>query len=152
MPRKRKSKRRSGCPVSVSLDLLGDRWSLLIIRDLMVRGYRTFKEFEESGESIATNILTDRLRKLKSTGIITTQVDETDGRKVNYRLTQKGIDLAPVLLELLIWGARHENTEASCAVIENMARNRDSLVGEVRRRWEENDATPLQDNGRWIWP
>jgi DNA-binding HxlR family transcriptional regulator len=152
MPRKRKSKRRSGCPVSVSLDLLGDRWSLLIIRDLMVRGYRTFKEFEESGESIATNILTDRLRKLKSTGIITTQVDETDGRKVNYRLTQKGIDLAPVLLELLIWGARHENTEASCAVIENMASNRDSLVSEVRRRWEENDATPLQVNGRWIWP
>jgi DNA-binding HxlR family transcriptional regulator len=152
MPRKRKSKRRSGCPVSVSLDLLGDRWSLLIIRDLMVRGYRTFKEFEESGESIATNILTDRLRKLKSTGIITTQVDETDGRKVNYRLTQKGIDLAPVLLELLIWGARHEKTEASCAVIENMARNRDSLVSEVRRRWEENDATPLQINGRWIWP
>jgi len=152
MPRKRKSKRRSGCPASVSLDLVGDRWSLLIIRDLMVRGYRTFKEFEESGENIATNILTDRLRKLKSTGIITTQVDETDGRKVNYRLTQKGIDLAPVLLELLIWGARHEKTEASCALIENMARNRDSLVSEVRRRWEENDATPLQVNGRWIWP
>jgi DNA-binding HxlR family transcriptional regulator len=152
MPRKRKSKRRSGCPVSVSLDLLGDRWSLLIIRDLMVRGYRTFKEFEESGESIATNILTDRLRKLKSAGIITTQVDETDGRKVNYRLTQKGIDLAPVLLELLIWGARHEKTEASCAVIENMASSRDSLLREVQRRWNENDPTPLQVNGRWIWP
>jgi DNA-binding HxlR family transcriptional regulator len=152
MPRKRKSKRRSGCPVSVSLDLLGDRWSLLIIRDLMIRGYRTFKEFEESGESIATNILTDRLRKLKSTGIITTQVDETDGRKVNYRLTQKGIDLAPVLLELLIWGARHEKTEASCAVIENMASSRDSLLREVQRRWNENDPTPLQVNGRWIWP
>jgi DNA-binding HxlR family transcriptional regulator len=152
MPRKRKSKRRSGCPVSVSLDLLGDRWSLLIIRDLMVRGYRTFKEFEESGESIATNILTDRLRKLKSAGIITTQVDETDGRKVNYRLTQKGIDLAPVLLELLIWGARHEDTEASCAVIEKMASSRDSLLREVQRRWNENDPTPLQVNGRWIWP
>ena len=138
MPRKRKSKRRSGCPVSVSLDLLGDRWSLLIIRDLMVRGYRTFKEFEESGEGIATNILTDRLRKLKSTGIITTQVDETDGRKVNYRLTQKGIDLAPVLLELVIWGARHENTEASCALIENMARNRDSLVTPFL--WFDNQA------------
>jgi DNA-binding HxlR family transcriptional regulator len=125
---------------------------LLIIRDLMVRGYRTFKEFEESGESIATNILTDRLRKLKSAGIITTQVDETDGRKVNYRLTQKGIDLAPVLLELLIWGARHEKTEASCAVIENMASSRDSLLREVQRRWNENDPTPLQVNGRWIWP
>jgi DNA-binding HxlR family transcriptional regulator len=149
---KSKSKRRSGCPVSVSLEILGDRWSLLIIRDLMVRGYRTFKEFEESGEKIATNILTDRLRKLKSTGIVVTAVDEADGRKVNYRLTQKGIDLAPVLLELLIWGARHEKTEASCAVIEKMAAHRQALLGEVRRRWEENDPTPLQVNGRWVLP
>jgi DNA-binding HxlR family transcriptional regulator len=149
---KSKSKRRSGCPVSVSLEILGDRWSLLIIRDLMVRGYRTFKQFEESGESIATNILTDRLRKLKFTGIIVTEVDEADGRKVNYRLTRKGIDLAPVLLELLIWGARHEKTEASCAVIEKMAEHRQALLDEVRRRWEENDPRPLQVNGRWVLP
>ena len=90
-------KRRSGCPVSVSLEMIGDRWSLLIIRDLMIRGYRTFKEFEDSGEGVATNILSDRLRKLKSTGIIVAEVDAGDRRKVNYRLTQKGIDLAPVL-------------------------------------------------------
>jgi DNA-binding HxlR family transcriptional regulator len=132
--------------------MIGDRWSLLIIRDLIVRGFRTFKEFEESGENIATNILTDRLRKLESTGIVTTQVDEVDRRKVNYRLTQKGIDLAPVLLELLIWGARHEKTEAPCAAIEKMAQHRDALLSEVQRRWKENDPTPLQVNGRWIWP
>ncbi len=152
MPGKRKRKRRSGCPVSVSLEILGDRWSLLIIRDLMVRGYRTFKQFEESGEGIATNILTDRLKKLESTGIISTKVDGIDGRKVNYRLTQKGIDLAPVLLELLIWGARHERTEASYALIEKMAEHRQALLEEVRRRWEENDPRPLQVNGQWIWP
>lgn len=152
MLRTAKSKRRSGCPVSVSLEMVGDRWSLLIIRDLMVRGYRTFREFEESGERIATNILTDRLRKLESTGIITTQVDEVDGRKVNYRLTQKGIDLAPVLLELLIWGARHEKTEAPCAVIDKMIEHRQALLNEVRRRWKENDRTALQVDGRWIWP
>jgi hypothetical protein len=57
-----------------------------------------------------------------------------------------------VLLELLIWGARHEDTEASCAVIEKMASSRDSLLREVQRRWNENDPTPLQVNGRWIWP
>ena len=62
MLRQLKSNRRSGCPVSVSLEMIGDRWSLLIIRDLMVRGYRTFKEFEDSGEGVATNILSDRLR------------------------------------------------------------------------------------------
>ncbi|HVI80097.1 MAG TPA: helix-turn-helix domain-containing protein [Candidatus Acidoferrum sp.] len=138
--------------MSVSLEMIGDRWSLLIIRDLMVRGYRTFKQFEESGENIATNILADRLRKLESTRIITTQVDEVDRRKVNYRLTQKGIDLAPLLLELLIWGARHEKTEAPCAAIEKMAQHRNALLSEVRRRWKENDPTPLQVNGRWIWP
>jgi DNA-binding HxlR family transcriptional regulator len=152
MPRKLKPKRRSGCPVSISLEMVGDRWSLLIIRDLMIRGYRTFKEFEDSGEGVATNILSDRLRRLKSTGIIATKVDETDQRKVNYRLTQKGIDLAPVLLELLIWGARHEKTEAPCAAIEKMAAHREALLNEVRRRWEKNDPRPLQVNGQWVWP
>jgi DNA-binding HxlR family transcriptional regulator len=129
--------------VSISLDIFGDRWSLLIIRDLMVRSYRRFREFEQSGEGIATNILTDRLRKLESAGIITTEVDDNDRRKTNYRLTEKGLDLAPVLLELLIWGARHENTAAPCAVIETMASNREYVLDEVRRRWRERDPTPF---------
>lgn len=137
------TKRRSGCPVSVSLERFGDRWSLLIIRDLMVRGYRTFKEFEEAGEGIATNILADRLRKLESAGIISAEAEQKDRRRVSYRLTEKGIDLAPVLLELLIWGARHEETKAPCAVIEKMAKNREQVLAETRRRWKERDSTPL---------
>ncbi len=143
MARKAKAKHRSGCPVSTSLDVLGDRWSLLIVRDLMVRGYRTFKDFRESGEGIATNILADRLRKLEAAGIITADAEEGDARRVNYRLTEKGIDLAPVLLDLLIWGARHEETTAPCAVIERMARERDAIVEEARRRWRTGDRTPL---------
>ena len=143
MPGKSRPKRRSGCPVSISLERFGDRWSLLIIRDLMVRGYRTFKEFEESGEGIATNILADRLQKLEAAGIITAVVEQTDGRRVNYRLTRKGVDLAPVLLELLIWGARHEETGAPCALIAKMAKNRGKVLVEVRRRWRERDSTPL---------
>jgi DNA-binding HxlR family transcriptional regulator len=127
----------------MSLERFGDRWSLLIIRDLMVRGFRTFKEFEESGEGIATNILADRLRKLEAAGIIATESDSEDGRRVNYRLTEKGIDLAPVMLELLIWGAKHEQTGTSCAVIEGMAMNREQILEEVRRRWRERDLTPL---------
>ena len=142
MPGKTKPKRRSGCPVSVSLEMLGDRWSLLIIRDLMVRGYHTFKEFQNSGEGIATNILADRLRKLVKAGIMVTEVEKTDARKVNYRLTQKGIDLAPVLLELLIWGARHENTGVPCALIDKMEKERERVLAEVRRRWRERDSTP----------
>lgn len=143
MPGKPQPKRRSGCPVSVSLERFGDKWSLLIIRDLMVRGLRTFKQFQESGEGIATNILADRLKKLEEFGIITAEVEETDGRKVNYRLTEKGIDLAPVLLELLIWAARHEDTGAPCALIEGMAKDREGVIAEARRRWRDRDPTPL---------
>lgn len=143
MPRNARPTRRSGCPVSVSLERFGDRWSILVIRDLMVRGLRTFKEFQESGEGIATNILADRLKKLEAAGIISAEVELSDGRRVNYRLTEKGIDLAPVLLELLIWGARHEETGAPCALIADMERNRSQVLAEARRRWLERDSTPL---------
>jgi DNA-binding HxlR family transcriptional regulator len=143
VPGKPKPKRRSGCPVSISLEMLGDRWSLLIIRDLMVRGFQTFKEFQESGERIATNILADRLQRLEATGIITAEVKETDGRRMNYRLTEKGIDLAPLLMELLLWGARHERTAAPRDLIVKMERNREEFLNEVRRRWREGDLNPL---------
>ena len=143
MAGKFKTSKRSGCPVSISLERFGDRWSLLIIRDLMVRGLRTFKEFRESGEGIATNILANRLRKLETAGIIKAQVEKADGRKVNYRLTEKGIDLAPVLLDLLVWAARHEETAAPCALVDGMEKNRDQVIAEARRRWRERDATPL---------
>jgi len=125
------------------LEVFGDRWSLLIVRDLMVRGYRTFKEFQESGEGIASNILSDRLQKLEQSGILTREREDADGRRINYRLTQKGIDLAPILLDLLIWGARHEQGDASCSLILKMEKNREEILGEAERRWRERDSTPL---------
>jgi DNA-binding HxlR family transcriptional regulator len=143
VPHKLRAKRRSGCPVSVSLELFGDRWSLLIVRDMMVRGLRTFKDFRESGEGIATNILADRLRRLQKSEIVRAEPELDDGRRLNYRLTEKGIDLAPVMLELLIWGARHEQTGAPCAVIEHMERNRKEILVETRRRWTTGDRTPI---------
>ena len=143
MASKSTSPHRSRCPVSLSLELLGDRWSLLIIRDLMVRGYRTFKEFQNSGEGIATNILADRLRRLRDAELISAEPDAADGRMLNYRLTERGIDLAPVLLDLLIWGSRHEHAGVNCALVEKMERERDAVLAEVRRRWRERDATPL---------
>jgi DNA-binding HxlR family transcriptional regulator len=143
VPGKPRLKRRSGCPVSISLERFGDRWSLLVIRDLMVRGFRTFKEFQQSGEGIASNILADRLRRLEAGGIIAAEHEETDRRRLNYRLTEKGIDLAPVMLELLIWGARHEQVGASCVFIMRVEKNREQILAEVRRRWRERDSTPL---------
>jgi len=138
-----KAKARSGCPVSMSLDLVGDRWSLLIVRDMMVRGYRTFREFQRAGEGIASNILTDRLQRLEKSGILKREPAAEDGRSTHYRLTEKGIALAPVLLELLIWGAHHENTDAPCAAIDAMEQNRAAVIAETYRRWEQRDPTPL---------
>lgn len=143
MPAKAKSRHRSGCPVNICLEVFGDRWSLLIVRDLMVRGYRTFKEFQGSGEGIATNILANRLQRLETSGIVTRETEESDGRRVNYRLTERGISLAPVLLDLLIWGARHEHADASCSLILKMEKNREEILAEVERRWRERDSTPL---------
>jgi len=127
----------------MSLDLLGDRWSLLIVRDMMVRGYRTFREFQHSGEGIATNILANRLQKLEAGGVVEREPAVEDGRSTHYRLTAKGIALAPVLLELLIWGAHHEETDAPCAVIDEMERNRGAVLAETHRRWEQRDPTPI---------
>ena len=143
MPRKAALQHRSGCPVSVSLEVFGDRWSLLIVRDLMVRGFQRFQDFVESGEGIATNILADRLRRLQCTGIVEAEPDPEDKRRVNYRLTQKGIDLAPVMLELLIWGAEHENTGAPPEIVAHMAANRTAILAETRRRWKDRDPTPI---------
>lgn len=136
-------KSRSGCPVSVSLEILGDRWSLLIIRDMMVRAYRTFKQFHESGEGIATNVLADRLRRLQKAGIIVAEAEESDGRRLNYWLTEKGIDLAPVLLDMLLWAARHEKTGAPDEVMAYMEQNREQVLAETRRKWKERDPNPI---------
>ena len=142
--------RRSACPLSVSLEILGDRWSLLIIRDLMIRGYRTYKEFLGSDERIATNILADRLQKLEACGIITPQQDPTDRRKLNYRLTKKGIDLAPVLTELVLWAARYEDTGAPPALIRKMQKNREQFLAEVRQHWVEKAAGSILPGDRTL--
>ena len=153
MPGRANSKHRSGCPVSIALEVFGDRWSLLIVRDMMIRGSSSFKDFQNAGEGIASNVLASRLRALQAARIITAQRDFDDGRRIEYRLTSKGIDLAPALLELLIWGARHENTGVPCAAIERLARHREELLAEVRRRWRQRDSRPLQaKSGEWLWP
>jgi DNA-binding HxlR family transcriptional regulator len=137
MARKKPSfTRRSGCPLNASIEMLGDRWSLLIIRDMMVRGFRTFKEFLESHEKIATNILTDRLRKLESNGIIAVAPDPSDGRKSIYSLTPKGIDLAPVLTEMVLWAAAHENT-GNQQLVKQMQKGKEQFIARVRQSLAE---------------
>lgn len=100
-------KERSGCPISCALDILGDKWTLLILRDMIFYKKRTYTEFLNSGEKIATNILADRLVILEGAGIITKQPHPEKRSKYLYKLTQKGIDLLPVLVEIAKWSATY---------------------------------------------
>ncbi len=136
MPKRVSPKRRSGCPLNASVEILGDRWSLLIIRDMMLRGFRTYKEFLGSYERIATNILADRLQKLLGHGIITTGRDSSDGRKLIYSLTPKGLDLAPVLTEMVLWAAAHEDT-ANQALVREMRKDKEKFISAIRQRWAQ---------------
>jgi DNA-binding HxlR family transcriptional regulator len=135
MKAKSRTGRRSGCPINIALELLGDSWSLLIIRDVMFRGLHTFNEFAASDERIATNILADRLAKLETAGILRKSPDPADARRIHYRLTEKGIDLAPALVEIVLWATRHENTDAPPGMIRAMRTNREQFLAGVRQRW-----------------
>jgi DNA-binding HxlR family transcriptional regulator len=127
--------RRSGCPISIALEILGDSWSLLIVRDLMFKGHRTFNEFLKSGEGIASNVLTDRLAKLEAAGIIEKSDNAGDARRYDYRLTAKGIDLAPVMVEIVLWSARHEETDAPPQILRAMKSQRANFLAETHRKW-----------------
>jgi len=127
---------RSGCPISVALETFGDAWSLLVVRDLMFKGKETFQDFATAEEKIATNILTDRLRRLAAAGIVTKNRDPNDARRNRYRLTEKGIGLAPVLAELVVWSARHHRTEAPAEVVAQIENNRSGYLKQIRREWE----------------
>lgn len=100
-------KTRSDCPITCSLDVFGDKWSLLIIRDIMLRGKLSYSEFLESEEKIATNILANRLALLEAENILSKRVSPTNKSKFIYSLTPKGIDLLPIIIEIMDWGAKY---------------------------------------------
>jgi DNA-binding HxlR family transcriptional regulator len=114
--------------------MLGDRWSLLILRDMMLRGFSSYKQFLSSYEGIATNVLANRLRRLEEYGIIETRSDPQDGRKVIYALTKKGVDLAPVMAEMVLWAAAHEST-GNQELVHALQKDKQGLVDKIRRDW-----------------
>lgn len=105
---KAKKKLRSHCPVNFGLEAFGDRWALLILRDIVFRGKKTFGEFLRSEEKFATNILTSRLEHLLEQGILAKEPLEEDTRKDAYTLTEKGLDLIPVIFEIVLWSAKYD--------------------------------------------
>ena len=141
-------KRRSYCPMSSALDVLGDKWSLLVVRDILLRAKRTHKAFRASDEGIATNILGDRIARLEAEGIIAREKDPSDGRSEIFSLTQKGVDLLPVLLALTEWSGKYDPELANPAFqpqLKALADDMRALIGEI-----ESGAD--LSAGRQLWP
>ena len=124
MPRRR---RRSDCPINFAVETFGDRWTLLVLRDLLLKGRSSYSEFLHAEEHIASNILADRLKRLQEDGLVTRQADG------GYRPTSKALDLLPVLVEIILWSATHDaGTAAPAEFVERARQDRDSLVAEMR--------------------
>lgn len=104
---------RSHCPINFGLELFGDGWTLLLLRDLVIQGKTTFREFRASEERIASNILADRLQKLEAAGLVTRIADPEDRRRMRYAPTAAARALLPVLVEMAYWGARHDPESAA---------------------------------------
>ena len=125
-------KRKSDCPIHFGLELFGDKWTLLIIRDLMFKGKHYFGDFINSEEKIATNVLSDRLALLEKEGIIAMFKDENHKQKIVYKLTTKGIDLMPVLVEIIMWSAKYDkDTAVEMEFVRNYNKDRGALIRQI---------------------
>ena len=124
---------RSHCPINYTVEHFGDKWSFLIIRGLMFKGKRHYNEFLEAEENVSTSVLGDRLKKLEENGIITKGEDKVKKSRIRYSLTAKGIDLLPVMLEMIIWGGHNDNmTNAPKEFMEQATNNKDTLLQNIR--------------------
>jgi len=131
---------RSTCPVASALDIIGDKWSLLIMRDMLTRGKKTFKEFSESQEGIAPGILSSRLKWLEENGLMTKQKLPQNQKEIIYLLTEKGIELAPIITELIIWSdnnLRDQNPEMpSISQIGDIS-DKSALTAEIQNNYRK---------------
>ena len=124
---------RSQCPISTALDIFGDKWSLLILRDLIFKDKSSFGEFLGTDEKIATNILADRLATLEASGIITKHDHPENRAKVLYKLTEKGIDLIPVLVEIIIWSENYYDVHPHAVQFVKMVKkDKEGLIKDLR--------------------
>jgi DNA-binding HxlR family transcriptional regulator len=127
-------KKRSDCPLSCSLDVFGDKWSLLIIRDLMFQKKCTYNDFLKSAEGIATNILASRLKGLEENGVIEKSAHPDSKAKILYKLTQKGIDLLPIIMEVYIWADKYLTIPTDIkATIKEAKKDKDKFIKQVTK-------------------
>ncbi len=133
----RNTLKRSDCPISRTLDILGDKWTLLILRDIVFKGYNYYNEFLSSEEGIATNILANRLKLLeekqilKAQQVTNTKYNRLKARK-EYKLTKIGIGLVPVILEMLVWGSRYdETTKVETTFFDKYLSDKEAVMNEI---------------------
>ncbi|MEC5325721.1 winged helix-turn-helix transcriptional regulator [Aurantimonas sp. A3-2-R12] len=144
MAKSKTNKRQSGCPIAFSLDAIGDKWSLLIVRDMVFKGRRFYGEFLEAQENISTNILADRLKSLEEKNIIRKVSDPSTKGRYRYELTETGIELIPTLLEVILWGARNDpNTTTPRKLLERLESDKQKYLMEVLEAVEANQAAPF---------
>jgi DNA-binding HxlR family transcriptional regulator len=128
-------KHTTGCPVAFGLDIFGDRWTLLIIRDMLLHGKRTYSDFLASDEKIATNILASRMKHLEDEGVVTRARDPNNRRSFIYTLTDKGLRLTPVLLEIVRWSGDYLRlNEYRQGLLQRIESDRDQLIAEIYER------------------
>lgn len=133
---------RSGCPINFGLQLFGDRWTLLVLRDLLIEGKSTFKQFLESEERIATNILADRLSRLERAGIVRRSRSGVDKRNAVYSPTEAGTRLLPVLIEMAYWGATHDpRTSAPKQFVDAYENDREGLISAISHGFDPTDTS-----------
>lgn len=138
--------KRSHCPIAFALDVFGDRWSLLILRDLLFKGWRHYRELLTAEEGISTNILSDRLTQLEAEGLIAKSPDPSNGRQYIYSPTQKALELIPALLEIVLWSAKYDpQTEAPPEVLSRIRKDRVGFIREVTARFTH--MKPGNDHG-----
>mgnify|MGYP002335613476 CR=1 FL=1 len=126
---------RSDCPISYALDFFGDKWTFLIIRDLIFENKKFYSDFLNSKEKIATNILSDRLKKLEQNGVIESKVYEKLKTKKEYNLTEKGKHLVPVLVEMMLWSARYEDSLAiPKSFLEQAKLDKEGMIARIKAR------------------
>lgn len=129
---------RSHCPIAFALDIFGDKWSLLILRDLIFKGKSNYQDFADSEEGISTNILADRLERLKKEGLIRSSPDNENARKITYSPTAKALDLIPMILEIIEWSAKYDSkTAAPKEFLQMLKKDRKALVKRIRARFEK---------------
>jgi len=125
--------RRSTCPIAYALDFVGDKWTLLVLRDLILARKRYFQELLAGNEKIASNILASRLKLLEAAGMVTRRADPEQPRRVIYRPTGKALDLLPVIIELIGWSLKYDARSAPPShLARRLAKDREGFIAEVR--------------------